>query len=73
MTVADLIAELQKHDPAMRVLVDGYEGGWDDPVPQLEQVHLNDDPTAEDREAWYMGRHGVDGPLTQVLVLSRRS
>lgn len=27
-TVADLIAELQKLDPALPVLVEGYEGGY---------------------------------------------
>ncbi len=31
MTVAELIQKLQKFPPDMRVLTDGYEGGYDDP------------------------------------------
>jgi hypothetical protein len=28
MTIAELIAQLQQFDPALRVLTDGYEGGY---------------------------------------------
>jgi hypothetical protein len=31
MTVAELIEHLKQFDPNMRVVVDGYEGGFDDP------------------------------------------
>lgn len=30
MTVAELIAELQQYPSTARVIVDGYEGGYDD-------------------------------------------
>lgn len=36
MTVADLIATLSTHPPERRVVVDGYEGGFDDIAPVNE-------------------------------------
>jgi hypothetical protein len=50
MTIADLIRELQKYDPGMRVLVDGYEGGFDDPIVSTEYVLLN-------QPEMYSGKH----------------
>ncbi len=38
MTVSDLIEVLQKHSPTMRVVVNGYEDGYDDVKPDLISV-----------------------------------
>ena len=51
MTVGELIAALQSYDPALVVVVDGYEGGYDDPTLSTE---LNVSPPPP----WYEGRHG---------------
>ena len=41
-TVAELIAALQQFPPETRVMVDGYEGGYDDPVaPKVISVSLD--------------------------------
>lgn len=41
MTVAELIAELEKLDPELRVLVDGYEGGQDDPILEQHTAYVH--------------------------------
>lgn len=52
MTVAELIKKLQMFPPSVRVLVKGYEGGWDNPEePKLQLTHL------DIREDDYMGSH----------------
>lgn len=55
MIVSELIAELQKYPPDQRVIVDGYEGGFDDPTVSTHQVILNE-PEA------YCGEHAVAYP-----------
>ena len=52
MTVSELIAQLQQYPEDMRVIVDGYEGGYDDiksvhTIPIM--VNVNDQS--------YMGSH----------------
>ena len=52
MTCAELIELLHKFPPDMRVLVDGYEGGYSDPVqPVIVRIKL------DYRSAWYCGPH----------------
>lgn len=57
MTVGQLIALLQKHDPELRVVVDGYEGGLNDVDPKAIRamnIFLNY------REDSYQGSHEED-------------
>lgn len=55
-TVAQLIAELQKLPPDMRVMVRWYEGGYNDcGVPKLVQIKLNQNTE------WYYGAHDDPG------------
>jgi hypothetical protein len=62
MNVRQLIEELQKYPPEMRVIVSGYEGGYCD-TNSLEQktIRLN----VRGPNCWYYGPHGsaADYPL----------
>lgn len=40
MTVLELILKLQAFDPTMRVVVNGYEGDYDEPMVGQTWVHL---------------------------------
>jgi hypothetical protein len=51
MSVADLIAILQQHPPDRRVLVHGYEGGFDDPAVWAARIALTS------REDGWAGPH----------------
>jgi hypothetical protein len=54
MNVQQLIEELQKHPPEMRVIVNGYEGGYDDLAsPNKQSIRLNVHPP----DQWYYGKH----------------
>lgn len=56
-TIAELIAALQQFPPETRVMVDGYEGGYDDPVaPRLITVDLSGDESTV-WGAYEDGRH----------------
>lgn len=51
-TVGELIADLQKFPPDLRVMVTGYEGGYHDAgTPELIKVKLNH------YDEWYYGPH----------------
>ncbi|MFA7308178.1 MAG: hypothetical protein WC026_16070 [Hyphomicrobium sp.] len=53
-TVAELIAELSKLDPNMRVMVQGYESGLHDcDVPEIRTAEVNANPD----EDWFFGPH----------------
>ena len=52
MTVEGLIKLLQTCHPAMRVFVDGYESGFDEPRIRLAKVKLNANETPS-----VLGRH----------------
>ncbi len=54
MTVRELIAELSKHDPALPVVLDGYEGGVDD-VVVVETVKIELNVNTKD----YYGKHEI--------------
>ena len=52
MTIAELIEALQQFDPKTRVLVKGYEGGYNDAAVS------NITPVALDvHSEWYYGKH----------------
>jgi hypothetical protein len=59
MTIAELIEALQEFNPNTRVLVRGYEGGYDDvAVSEIVPVILN-----VHRE-WYYGKHDDPNVVT---------
>lgn len=75
MTVAELIQQLQRHPRDLRVVVDGYENGYDDLSPEQLAVI---DIALNTGKYWWEGRHGdPDGPndaeVAQALVMRRVS
>jgi hypothetical protein len=72
-TVAQLIKLLQSQPEDMRVVVDGYEGGYSDVKPQkLIQIPISLNVHPDDQ--WYYGNHGdPEGgmPAETVLLISR--
>ena len=75
MTVAELIQLLQRHPQNLRVVVNGYEEGYDDlTAEQLTVVTI----TLNTGKHPWEGRHGdpfgpSDDELTQALALRRVS
>lgn len=57
MTVSELIAALQSYQPDMRVVVLGYESGYDD-VTEVREINI----VPEENPAWYNGRYGDTPP-----------
>ena len=60
MTVAELIDLLSSYPGDLRVVVDGYEDGFDDLNPELIgaiELALNQN------EHWFLGRHEAVGSL----------
>ena len=60
MTVAELIDLLSSYPGDLRVVVDGYEDGFDDLNPELIgaiELALNHN------EHWFLGRHEAAGNL----------
>lgn len=55
MNVRELIEELQRHDPEKRVVVSGWEGGYDD-VTAVDEIRL----TLNANTALYYGKHKRD-------------
>ena len=52
MTVAELIEKLQQFDPSLRVIIPGYQGGYNDlDGPVLKKIALNF------YDEWYYGKH----------------
>lgn len=56
MTVAELILALQAQDPKLRVIIRGYEGGYND-VGVLTDLEI----ALDVHEAWYYGKHEYVG------------
>jgi hypothetical protein len=50
--VKELIEKLQKYDPETMVVVNGYEGGYDE-IEEVEEIKLQ----LNVNEAWYYGKH----------------
>ena len=76
MTIQELIRLLRRYPPDLRVVVDGYEDGYDDLSPERivpVKIALN---TGQHR---WEGKHGdPDGPtdgadMVEALVLRRMS
>lgn len=54
MNVQQLIEELKKYPPEMRVIVNGYEGGYIDlEKVYVQSIRLN----VHRKDDWYYGRH----------------
>lgn len=56
MTVSELIATLQSYSPDTRVVVLGYESGYDN-ITEVREINI----VPEANPAWYNGRYG-DAP-----------
>lgn len=68
MTVAELIALLRQYPDDARVVVEGYEGGYDDPIVQTRWVGVRW------RAPWYEGVYSdciAPGPHTGTVVVGR--
>ena len=62
MTIFELIQLLEKHSPDLRVVVNGYEDGYDDLSPeQLRVVKI----TLDTGEQEWVGKHGDANYLPQ--------
>lgn len=57
MTVSELIAALQSYPPDARVIVLGYESGYDD-VTEVREINI----VPEENPAWYNGRYNYAPP-----------
>lgn len=57
MKVSELISQLQAMPQDMRVIVEGYEGGYDDIALPLLWI-----PVAIGKTSSYCGAHGDPGP-----------
>ena len=75
MTVKELIRILQKYPQRMRVVVNGYETGFDDLEARLISVH---EIRLNAGEEWWDGQHLAtedarkkDSPVVKALVLPR--
>jgi len=67
MTVNELIAELRKLPPETRVVVSGYEDGYDD-ISRLISVSIASKPNAN----WFEGRwQSEESGEPAVLLFSR--
>ena len=57
MTIQELIEALQAYDPTMRVMVDGYEGGYND--VQISNFYTNEIALniGSHKGVWYYGPH----------------
>ena len=77
MTVAELIEQLKRYPSDMTVVVDGYEGGYDNPVIEPGYVAFDTNWDGKNKNSWYMGRHDSsrqwDGPdpITNAVVIGR--
>jgi hypothetical protein len=72
MTVEQLIKKLREYDQTMRVLVDGYESGYDN--PRFKVVNSITDVQKRDigKPTWFRGRYDqFDGGRIKALVIGR--
>lgn len=75
MNVRQLIMALRDFDPDMQVVVDGYEGGFDN-VPGLVLIKVELDVNVEaenpeNKEDWWRGRHEESENGTPVVLIRR--
>lgn len=57
MTVRELIEQLSKFEPDMKVVVDGYEEGYDDPVVCTAEILIDSNITDGRKDKHWSGRH----------------
>jgi hypothetical protein len=68
MNVKELVEQLQSYDPSTMVVIDGYEGGYNE-VKALVEIKLRLD--AHDK--WYYGKHEIltnDSKSADCLAIS---
>ncbi len=72
MTVEELIKRLASEDPMMRVVVDGYEQGYDE-VGTFQYTRIK--PNASEDRPWWDGEfdQALDETSELALVLPRKS
>jgi hypothetical protein len=73
MTVKELIEALQNYPPDTRVIVMGYESGYDD-ITLVKQIAI----LPEEKPAWYIGRfddapQGNAGQAEQAVLVYGRN
>jgi hypothetical protein len=78
MNVGELISKLQELDPNLRVVLPGYEGGFDD-LNSFDQIKI----VLNFNDRWYYGSHerlersdDVDGGTDEIvdaIVLKHKS
>lgn len=67
MTVGELIEALQEFNPETRVLVNGYELGYDDiAVSELTSIALNV------HSEWYYGKHDLPNEASVSQTKSKK-
>jgi hypothetical protein len=59
MTVSELIEQLKNMPQDMMVVIDGYEGGYDNPELSSSKLIPDSNWNGKSKEAWYNGRHDV--------------
>jgi hypothetical protein len=64
MTVGELISNLQMYDSNMRVVVDGYEDGCDDPKLKITDVVFDSNWTGSEKIHDWSGRHDYADELS---------
>jgi hypothetical protein len=76
MKVKDLIDLLSKQDADMRVVVDGYEAGFDS-VTKIQLVNAKPNPDKDDKEkdCWWLGEYEEcePGEHGEIMVLIPRT
>ncbi len=74
MNVIELIEKLKEFPPNMRVVVEGYEGGYDD-INRFKETGIIPNMNTGSNKKWYYGEHGPDypgcdsKPTTEVALL----
>jgi hypothetical protein len=54
MNVKQLIEILSKEDPEKRIIVDGYEGGFDE-LDEIKYKCITPNPDKTKEDLWYLG------------------
>ena len=57
MKVKELIEKLQRYDSETMIVVNGYEGGYDE-IEEVKEIKLK----LNVNEAWYYGKHEIVAP-----------
>ena len=76
MTVNELINRLLDYPSNAKVVIPGYEGGFDNVEVESRDIVLDTNWDGKSKIAWYNGRHdyfyaGEGGKPTSVVVIGR--